>query len=110
MSVVLSLFILFSSHVAMGCDNLKLKNIREIKKRYVGFSFNRCVVENFSYRNSDFRGAKINNSRFVGGDFIGSNFSQAMITDSVFQDCILPLNFSSNATLINVRIINCRYQ
>jgi uncharacterized protein YjbI with pentapeptide repeats len=90
-------------------DFNNFKNVQAERLKLVGATFNRTTWINFFLRGSDWRGSKINRSRFFGGDLTDAKFNDAMITDTLFEDVILPKNFHSVTTLINVKIVRCRY-
>ena len=66
--------------------------------------------ENFSFREAQFQGAKISNTIFDGGDFSKVNFENALITDTRFVHSILPTRLVKQATLVNVKFEDVRWE
>ncbi len=75
-----------------------------------GANWTNVQMENFDFKSSNFSGLKIKNSKFIGGRITDSKFKSLFVADSVFEDVTLPMNFKTDAILINVEFRNCRFQ
>jgi uncharacterized protein YjbI with pentapeptide repeats len=90
--------------------NFRFQQASFVETDWRGVTLSKSRFNNFNFENDNFSGAKITSTHFKNGSFRKINFKDAVITDTLFEDSILPSNIKTEATLINVRFKNCKFE
>lgn len=88
----------------------KFENIvwRHVDAR--GGQWKNLTFQNFDIEFSNFSGLRIQHSKFLGGRIRTTDLRSLFISDTSFEDAILPEKIKTDAILINVEFRNCRFE